>query len=83
MEYCTHWVEVEYFENEGMRQLMEDPPCWSSSRCKATEYKVSRAAREDLERVAAVYLEGEGIAAELRESSSSAEALNTAAVVGP
>jgi hypothetical protein len=36
-----------------------------------------------LERVAAVYLEGEGTAAALRESSSSAEALNTAAVVGP
>lgn len=83
MEYCTHLEEVEYFENEGMRQQMEDPPCWSSSRCKATEHKVSRAAREGLERVAAVYLEGEGIAAALRESSSSAEALNTAAVVGP
>jgi hypothetical protein len=83
MEYCTHLGEVEYFENEGMRQLMEDPPCWSSSRCKVIEHKVSRAARGNLERVAAVYLEGEGTAAALRESSSSAEALNTAAVVGP
>ncbi len=83
MEYCTHLVEVEYFENEGMRQLMEDPPCWSSSRCKAIERKVSRAARGDWERLAAVYLEGEGIVAALRESLSSAEALNTAAVVGP
>jgi len=65
MEYCTHWVEVEYFENEGMRQLMEGPPCWSSSRCKAIEYKVSRAAREDLERVAAGFLWGVGFCAEL------------------
>jgi hypothetical protein len=82
MEYCTHLVEVEYFENEGMRQLMEDPPCSSSSRCKVIERKVSRAARGDLEKVAAVYLEAGDTAAALRESSSSAEALNTAAVVG-
>ncbi len=83
MEYCTHLVEAEYFENEGMRQLMEDPPCWSSSRCTAIEHKVSRAARGDWEKVAAVCLEGEDIAAALQESSSSAEGLNTAAVVGP
>ena len=48
MEYCTHVVEVEHFESEGMRQPMEALKCWYSSR-KETAHKVSLAVRADLE----------------------------------
>jgi hypothetical protein len=58
MEYCTR-LEAEYFESEGMRQRVEAPPRWSSSRHKVTGHKVSLAAMANLEKAAAVYLEGE------------------------
>ena len=56
MEYCTH-LEVEHFESEGMRQPME-VRCWGSFLRKVTERRESRAARVDLVRAVAVYLEG-------------------------
>jgi hypothetical protein len=58
MEYCTHVVEVEHFESEGMRQLMEARKCWYSSR-KVTAHKVSLVVRADLETAVAVCLEAE------------------------
>ncbi len=57
MEYCTH-LEVEHFESEGMRQLMEARTCWYSSR-KVTGRKESLDVTADLETTVAAYLEGE------------------------
>ncbi len=57
MEYCTR-LEVEYFESEGMRRLVA-LQCWSSFLHKEIEHRVSRAARADLVRAVAAYLEGE------------------------
>jgi hypothetical protein len=84
MEYCTHW-EVEHFESEGMRQLMEARTCWYSSR-KVTERTASLAATADLEIAVAACLEGENIAAGLQASpgaNMALEASNTVAVVAP
>lgn len=85
MEYCTR-LEVEHFESEGMRQLMEARKCWYSSR-KVTERKVSQAVKADLETAVAACLEGEHIAPSPRGTAGANMALealpNTVVVVAP